>query len=94
MCVCVKLCVCMCVKLRVCVCVCVCACMRACVYVCACVRVCMCMRACVCVQEGQYVLTVGGQNVKQCDHRDVGRLVMSHTGLLTLVVWTRVHSEQ
>ncbi|KAK7100067.1 DEP domain-containing mTOR-interacting protein-like [Littorina saxatilis] len=38
------------------------------------------------LKEGQYVLAVAGETVRQHDHRHVGRLVMTHTGLLTLVV--------
>lgn len=41
------------------------------------------------LREGQYVLSVAGQNVKQKDHRYVGQLVMTSVGYLTISVLTR-----
>ncbi|KAL8582182.1 hypothetical protein ACOMHN_004101 [Nucella lapillus] len=43
------------------------------------------------LKEGQYVLSVNGQNMKKQDHRHVGRLVMAQAGLLTIVVLTQTN---
>ncbi|XP_076440168.1 DEP domain-containing mTOR-interacting protein-like [Babylonia areolata] len=44
------------------------------------------------LKEGQYVLSVNGKNMKNQDHRHVGRVVMSHVGLLTLVVLSHTNT--
>lgn len=46
------------------------------------------------LQVGQYVLTVGDQNVMHRDHRYVGRLITTHTGQLTMVVMATRNQER
>ncbi|KAK7490456.1 hypothetical protein BaRGS_00018242 [Batillaria attramentaria] len=40
------------------------------------------------LKVGQYVISIGGQSVVKQDHRYVGRLVMQHSGDLSLIVMT------